>query len=154
MKDPKFMFVSENLIESKSKGRESEYRVTLMRTDSTVLDKKTGERKPTTQYQIYFPKDVVFVYELAGKRIEFFVDIQKKAIGWKIQENYEALETLQDKRIKIIKPIPGGQWLGSVSKLVNYAKFDIPKTLSHLPVQKFVGPEYLQKGEIHYIQIP
>lgn len=128
MPTPKFAFVPERQLGQDPK--ESGYRVTLM---------KNGILR--------FPSDVVNIYDLDGKYIRMFADIQRKAVGWSIIEGKTSLEDIDDARL-VKKNVNGGAVI-SIGRMLKKLGMSKETEFKNLEVNKFKG--MLQANDIHYV---
>lgn len=149
MRDPKFNFISEDLISLPAKENLI-YKVSLIR-GKQKFKTSNGSIKEIPSYSLYFGKEVVNVYDLAGKRLKFYVDPQKKSIGWRILEGNISLEELNTGRV--VKPMTSGVWTVSITSLVNYAKIDIPATRSSIPVKTYKPQAEYLSYDLSYIEL-
>lgn len=141
MKPPTFNFVPER--QAKSQTETGGYRVTL-----------------TNRGFLYFPKEVIEIYELNGKYASLFIDTEKKALGWKIMDKSTTPDVLKDCRVFNQNQITGSVILG-ITKLLetmglgkmNGKKFvsELKLPIKSIPVQKYKSG-YLG-DEIYYISL-
>lgn len=147
MRKAEFNFESEDLIKKARHSGGVEYRVTLIVTKSK--DKATGEEK--TAHQLYFSKDVIWLNDLAGKRLKFYVDSAKKAIAWRVMEGVVELESLN--KARLVKPYGSGSWMTGVSKLLNHAGIKVDETRKSVPVETYQTTEMLVPMKYWYIKL-
>lgn len=147
MRKAEFNFESEDFIKKARKGGGVEYRVTLVVTRSK--DKATGEEK--IQHQLYFSKDVVWLNDLKGKRMKFYLDAEKKAIAWRVMEGTVTLEALD--KARVVKPYASGSWMTGVSKLLNHAGIKVEETRKSIPVETYQTTEMLAPMKYWYIRL-
>lgn len=125
---PKFSFVPEKQI---GKDIDESYHVSILR--NNVL---------------FFPAEIVRVYDLGGKYIKLFADIEKKSIGWSICEGKTDLDTLNTARLMVVRK--SGQVVLGISKILK--KFDMLKTYHpYLEVKKYKS--LLDDNDIWYITL-
>lgn len=96
-----------------------------------------------------FPSSSVSCYDLGGKYIRLFADLEKKVIGWTICEGKTELEVLNDARIMKTQKF-GNVNLG-ITKLLKKLGFPIDKPLGQFEVKKYTSP--LEINKIWYIQL-
>lgn len=140
MRPPKFNFVPEKQVENKNET--GGYYVSIT---------KSGF--------LYFPKEVIHVYDLAGKYIKLFVDREKKALGWRVVDETTTPEVLNDCRV--INSKNNGSAIFSIGKLLSSMGVDSVKVgtkisyigmpMSNVPVEKYRAG-YLE-GDIYYISL-
>lgn len=148
MREAKFNFTSEDHISKAPRNGGVEYRVTLIVTKSK--DKKTGEDK--VQHQLYFSKDVIWLQDLKGKRLKFYVDADKKAIAWRIMgETAVSLDAMN--KAREVNPWGAGSWMTGVSKLLNHAGIKIEETRKSIPVETYQTTEMLEAKKYWYIRL-
>lgn len=149
MREAKFNFTSEDHISKVPRNGGVEYRVTLM--VNRTKDPKTGEEK--LQHQLYFSKDVIFVNDLRGKRLKFYVDADKKAIAWRIMDGVSvSLDSLS--KAREVKPWgANGHWSTGMSKLLNHAGMKVEETRRSIPVETYQTTEMLTPMKYYYIKL-
>ncbi len=126
---PKFSFVPEKQMnEERSEG----YRVSVRK-----------------NFILYFPSDVVKVYDLEGKYAKFYVDVQKRTLGWQIIEDKTELADLNAARLmKPQNPKTSAVTFG-IGKILKGLGFDKDDEFPNLEVRKYSEP--LTKGDIWYV---
>lgn len=130
MPAPKFNFVPERQI-----GKESSYgsyRVSIF---------KNGT--------IYFKEDVINVYELDGKYMKLFADVDKKIIGWSIIENKTDLSELNEARL--MKKNVNGVITITIGKLLKKLGIDKKESFPNLEVKRYKSP--LLAHDIFYVEL-
>ncbi len=119
------------------------------------LGKEVDETYRVSIYKhahLYFPSCAVQVYDLSGKYIKLFADIEKRAIGWQVIEGKTDLEEVSGARFMQKRGKSGAIVLG-IGKLLERLGFENAKEIEFrdLEVQKYVSP--LEKNEIWYVQL-
>lgn len=140
-----FNFTSEDHIGRKPNGGGVEYRVSLVRN----VQKKDGEE--SVQWQLYFPKDVIWSHDLKGKRLKFYLDTEKKAIAWRVMEGSVTLDALNKGRE--VKPWSSGAWAVSITKLIGAAEIELEEGRSKIPVEKYITTELSVPMQYYYIKL-
>lgn len=131
-KESTFTFISETLLTRKSS--DPEFRVSI-----------------NSSGMLYFPREVVSVYDLKDKYFKFYADIQKKAIGWTYFENGQFDDMKKLKKL-FIHP-KNGAGLVSVKKLLSAIGLkQLNGSFSDLPVKKYKEQGLLNE-EYHYVLI-
>ena len=132
MPSPKFSFVPERQLNASSESET--YKVSIF---------KNG--------QLVFPTSVLDVYELEGKYLKLFADIEKKAIGWSIIEGTTDFTELEyarlikkDKNQKVAR-------LG-ITKILRNLNIDTGTSFLKLEVKQYKSA--LQDSAIWYIELP
>ncbi len=131
MPAPKFNFVPE-----KQLGRdpgEGTYKVTLT---------KAGT--------LYFSPMVVNVYELDGKFMTLYGDVEKKCIAWKIISEDTTLPELHDSR-QLKKNSAQGNVIVSVQKIIK--KLGIPKLTEAKTYEVEIYKSAMLEDKLYYIQL-
>ncbi len=147
-REAKFLFTSEDHIGKTYKGDGIEYRVSLAVAKNT--NKKTG--KTQIQYNLYFSKDVIHIYDLKGKRLKFYLDADKKAVAWRVMDGQ--VTTLDDLSTgREVKPFGVGQWQTSITKLVNAAGIEIKEKRSAMPVKSYKTTELGIPMQYYYVTL-
>lgn len=100
-------------------------------------------------YTIVFPPDYVEIFEMIGKYFTFFVDTEKKALGWREVKDQTDLSTLKGARQAVISGNSKAVRFG-IKKLLGAMNYYPQKSLLDLVVQKYSTP--LQ--EISYVTLP
>lgn len=149
-REPKFNFISEDVVgKTRSGDGNGSYVVSLTK---TVVGKQANNPdQPIYQYQVYFPKEVLWLYDLTGKRLKFYLDSAKKAIAWRIIEGNTTLDELKTGRI--IKPWKSGGWSASVTGLIKSGDIKIETSRRSIPVKTYSTPEYLNGTKLFYIEL-
>lgn len=101
---------------------------------------------------ILFPKQYVRDNELDGKFIKWFIDVSKRALGWKILDKEDTLNALED--YVQVKPVPStGTYQMSIRRVLNAFNFhDKNVCFSDLEVQKYLSKqEFFNDGTIQYL---
>lgn len=104
----------------------------------------------TSNYCLYFGKDVVDQEGIGGKYISFFADQEKKVLGWKIIEGDTTFLELND--AKEMKMNVNGAIIISIKKLLSLAgiKNDVP--IKNIPVSVYKSA-YLGDNKVYYIDL-
>lgn len=131
MRPPKFNFIPERLL--KEPAKDSTYRVSIY-----------------SQGTLVFPKDVVSIYELDGKYIRFYVDKEKRTVGWTLFENYEPSDNLEDARQ--LKANPNGPIVVGIKKLLTLMGVDYTEGFKGLEVGTYKTS--LIENQVYYITLP
>lgn len=147
-KEAKFDFTPEDLIAKTPANKGVEYRVSLVK--SVVKGKTEPDGSPSYQYLIYFPRDVIFIYDLKGKRIKFYLDAARKAIAWRIIDEATSISEFSSGRE--IKPVKSGSWTTTITKLIHHSKIKIDEGRSMIPVRKYTTTGYLE-GPVTFFYI-
>lgn len=71
----------------------------------------------TRNGNLYFPKEVINVYDLEGSFIKLFVDIEKRAIGFQVIKQADSLEGMKGLRKLSINRQNGGGTIQVISLL-------------------------------------
>ena len=129
-REEKFSFIPENQIHPINSGYS--YTITLMKNGS-----------------LYFPKEVLHIYDLEGRFIKFYADKEKKSIGWKLFDKETELEGL--KKIRKIKKNSLGSYTPMIKKLLDYIGYEVKSTVSKIEVKTYKSSYF--EGEIFYIQL-
>jgi hypothetical protein len=127
---PKFSFVPERQLGTE--GKDGSYRVSIM---------KNGV--------ILFSKDTIDVYELDGKHIKMFADLEKKVIGWSIIEGKTHLDDLDNSRI--IKRNQSGCAVLGITKILKKMGIEKGTVFHKLEVKKYKSA--LNTEDIWYIEL-
>ncbi len=130
MKPPKFNFLEEKLLTPENNG--FAYRVTLFKTNI-----------------LYFPKDVIQVYELAGKKLKLYGDKEKHAIAWKVVEGNTSLDDLNTARTITVGP--EGSATLSIKKLLTKIGVVVDKTRPNIEVRTYDSDTFSEK--LYYITL-
>lgn len=96
-----------------------------------------------------FPNEVVRIYELDGKYVTFYVDKEKKLLGWSIVEGNVELESL--KKVRQLRKTVNGNVVISVRKLLKELGVDSKSYLS-LTVNTYTST--LHASPIYYVEFP
>jgi len=131
MPTPKFSFVPERQVGGNGSTGHS-YTVSLYANGSII-----------------FPSEVVRVYELDGKYLRLYADVQKKSIGWSVIEDETSLEALNEARQ--IRKMKGGNAVVSVVKLLKHLGIPKGTKIMNLPVNVYKSP--LNSSDIYYIEL-
>jgi len=99
---------------------------------------------------LQFSRFNIEIYDLAKKWFEFFVDTEKKALGWKLIDKLPELSDLKLYRKLYISPKSGIGCI-QIKSLLTKAGFQLPFHSIKLPVQIY-KTGYLD-SEINYIVI-
>lgn len=130
MPAPKFSFVPERQVgDEPSEG--AGYRVAI---------RKNGI--------IYFPADVVRIYDLEGKYVKLYADTQKKAIAWTVFDKGEPADMEDVRLMKRVSPKSQVVVLG-IGRLLKRMGFDKGVEFPVLNVRKHIDP--LVKGDMWYV---
>ncbi len=127
----KFDFVPERQIGKEQ--AESGYRVTIFK--SGVLA---------------FGGHVLDVYELDGKYLRLFADVEKKAIGWSVIEGKTSFDEIDDARI--LKRNSSGVAILGITKLLKKLGVEKGQLMPNLEVKKYKSA--LNSYDIYYIELP
>lgn len=103
---------------------------------------------------IVFPKAYIIDNGLDGRYLKWFVDIEKKALGWRILEKERSLDALQD--YFQLKKVPStGVYQLSIRRVLNAFNFsDTNATFSDLEVGTYISKqEYFNDGTLHYVML-
>ena len=103
-------------------------------------------------YVVYFPKDVVWTYDLKGKHLKFYVDEGGKAISWRVLEG-EGTTLDEIATAREVKPMPNGAWTCSVGKLMGHAGMKIEESRSMIPVKRYNTTEMTVPMRYYYIEL-
>lgn len=100
--------------------------------------------------QINFRADMVDALELDGKYVKFFLDIEKKTIGWTVIKGDADLDNLAEARL--FKRSADGAVKIGVSRMLNKVGY-----MEHLPVKNLEVHLYktpLMEGDVNYVILP
>ncbi len=136
MRQPKFAFVPERQLGGDPQATAGGYRVSI---------KKNGV--------IYFPTDVVKTYELEGKYIKFFADVQKKAIGWTVVEGDQkgGFSDLTGVRVMKRASPKSGQVVLAVGKMLKSMGVEKGVEFPNLQVRTY--KDSLIEGDVWYVTL-
>lgn len=126
----KFSFVPERLINKPIK--DASYRVTIFK--SGVL---------------CFPSSVVHIYDLEGKYVKMYADVEKKTIGWSIIEGQTSLNDLNGARL--IKKLKSGCAVLGIRKLLKSIGIEHGAQFKNLETKIYKSS--LNESDIFYIQL-
>lgn len=118
------------------------------------LERKRGFTVNLKHGIITFPKSYIVDNGLDGKYLKWFIDVEKKALGWKILATESDLKELED-YIRI-KSIPSnGIYQMSIKRVLNTFHFaDTNVTFKDLEVQKYLSKSnFYNDGVLHYVQL-
>lgn len=126
-----FTFIPETLLNRKSS--DPEFRVSITRTG-----------------MLYFPREVIDVYDLKSKHFKFYADLEKKAIAW----TYFDQGQLPDmKKLKKLFMLPSKAGQISIKKLLSSLGFkELRGSISNVPVKRYKD-QGLLGDDFHYIVI-
>lgn len=130
MSTPKFSFVPERQIGQVS--NEGGYSVSIFK--SGVL---------------CFSINTLRIYELEGKYIRLFADVEKKAIGWSVVEGKTNLDDINDSRL--VKTNASGCAVLGITKLLKKIGIEKETSFFNLPVKVYKSP--LNSYDIYYIEL-
>jgi len=146
-REPKFTFISEDVIGRKPKFDGIDYRVSL----HVWCKKDETGKEVTKQVQVVFPGEVLKIYDLEGKRIKFYLDQARKAIAWRVIDGDTTLDELNKARICKIQK--NGVWAASVVKLVNAGGFEVKESRRGIPVKTYKSQDMLMPLTFSYIEL-
>ena len=118
-----------------------------------VIERKSQRKKGFTINVKYglitFPKSYIIDNVLEKKYIKWYIDVGKKALGWKILEIEKDLSSLTD-YIQLKASPSNGQYKMSIRRLLKAFNFkDMNVSFKNLEYEKYIGR--LEDGTIHYL---
>lgn len=131
MRPLKFNFIPERQLEEQSKTKDFFFSASI-----------------TSSGQLHYNSEYRKVYELNEKYVEYYVDVSKRTLGWRILEDKVELEELNGAR-KLIET-EKGQIIVSITKLLRLFAWSKGQSYLKLPIQIYKQ----DKMEIHYIKLP
>lgn len=99
---------------------------------------------------LMFSSSVTHIYELDGKYIKLYGDIEKKIVGWSMIKGNTTLSDVDNARL-LRKNIRSGIVLVSIQRLLSSLGIEKGKAFKNLVVKKHIAPMYAD--EIYYIQL-
>ena len=89
------------------------------------------------------------IYELEGKYLRLFADVEKKTIGWSIVEGKTDLDVINDARL--LKANKGGVGVLGITKLLSRLGIEKRTAFKNLQVKLYKSP--LNSYDIWYIKL-
>lgn len=129
MPAPKFNFIPERQLKAPEK------------TCMTVSIQKNN--------QLSFGRELINIYDLDKKFIEFYVDVEKKTLGWSIFEHTEDISAM--KTLRQIKQRKSGGCAISIGTLLKRMNADLDLHRPNLEVKIYSTP--LLEKDIYYITL-
>ena len=111
------------------------------RTGMTISIYSTGS--------MIFGSEIIRLYEMDGKYIKLFADVQKRAVGWTIIEGKTDLDSLNDARQ--IKVTDGGIATVSIGRILKKLGIEKGTKFMHVPVK--IYKSLLEVNPIYYIEL-
>ncbi len=99
---------------------------------------------------LYFPPEVMRVYELDKKYFKFFIDVEKKTIGWQVLEGSTKMEDLNDAR-QMNMNVDNKCGIFGIGKLLKRLGWQVGQAYEYIQVKKYEAPLYAH--EIWYITL-
>lgn len=129
-REAKFNFISEDLLTAKK--RDSEYKVNINRSG-----------------MLYFPRETVNIYDLDKKWFKFYVDQDKKTLGWSLFQEGDIDEFKKRRKLMITETGSGVISIQKCLKALGLGKPD--HVMKDLRVRIYAG-SYLQE-EVQYVKL-
>lgn len=131
MRPPKFNFVPERLLQ-KEKMSDGFFCASI-----------------TSNGQLFYNKDYIHVYEIANKFAEFYIDKEKRTIGWRMLEDNIELAQLNQAR-KFVPQGPKQVIRVSLLKLLREVGWLRGESYLKIPIEIYKRGS----GDIHYVRLP
>lgn len=143
MPAPKFNFIPERQITELEEKHNGYWLITFAKAEATI------KGRTYNKYTLYFPQDMVHALELEGKYLRFFVDKEKKLIGWRIVTEEGDLSSIRD--LRVCKVNKGGGALFSVKEIVDYIGYKYDNGSAKLRVENATST---YTGDVSYVTLP
>lgn len=140
MREPQFNFVPVELVREAKEKDGIMYRVTITAND-----------------QLYFPAETVNIFDLANRILKFFIDEQKKILGWTVMaESYTDISEFKitasmTNPYRKVALTPQGVASIAIKRFLNLLNIQTGVTRSKLPVRMYVDQK--NRRDIYYIEL-
>jgi len=141
---PKFNFIPESQLHDEYHAY-TPAKVSIIKSIATVKDRKHSI------FNLRFASETVKLYDLEDKFIKFYIDKEKRVLGWTLIEGDTTLTDLSHAH-KLKKNQKSGSVIIGIGKLLKAAGLNIQESLKGLEVKKPKTP--LMSHEIFYVEIP
>lgn len=143
MRSKNFNFISEDQLKG-SPQDSVVYKVNLRK----VVTKDEDGRPERVSWQLYFPKEVIDIFDLKGKMLKLYADGDRKALAWKEIEQIDGLTGVRQ-----VTPVTQGYWTVSVNTLLSGAGIEPREARIGIPVKTYKTVELGQERSYRYIEL-